>query len=172
MQKNVENKTKTNDVIYRAFIAWFALPYPQRMKTGIRNQQKFAEAHGINNNTLTRWKERPDFEKSVDALIQKWGVERIPDVIDAIARSAIKGNARSQALWMRLFGQSFLKKRDESRDVYIREGDIRYLIEMLPEPLKSEHYANLRKLLDDSVAYRDKDPDNPMWAERSPEEEV
>lgn len=142
------------DVEYEEFIRWSAMPHEERKLKGLRTQAEFCQRYDLNVNTPTRWKERPDFRTRVRDLRDKWAFDKTQEVIEGIRIAAVGGNAMSQLLWLQYFEGFDPKKQQEKQEkVEISVGDIRFLIEALPEPLKSEHYANLRKLLDDSTAH-------------------
>ena len=48
--------------IYNEFILWTAMPHPEKVRLGIETQGQFSEQYKINEDTLTNWKKRPDFE--------------------------------------------------------------------------------------------------------------
>lgn len=141
---------------YHEFIMWFAMPTLEREKLGIETQTAFSEYYGVSRETLSRWKNRPDFEPRVDHVQQEWGKERTGDVVMGIYRSAVKGNPMSQLLWLQYFKKFTPKTQVEhTAKVEIGVNDIRFLIEGLPtQELKDEHYNNLRKLLDDAQQAR------------------
>lgn len=140
---------------YDEFVLWYAMPGHEKVKYGVETQEQFADMHGINRRTLTRWKNRTDFRKRIKELRDEWGKSRTSDIIAAIYKSAIKGNPLSQKLWLQYF-EDFEEKSQQTHKVEhveITANDIRFLIEALPEPMKTYHYANLRQLLDDSAAH-------------------
>jgi hypothetical protein len=141
---------------YEEFILWTAMPDEERDKLGIETQGEFCEKYHIDKNTPTRWKARADFISQVTELRRQWAFDRTGNVIKGIYLSALKGNPFSQKLWL----QYFLGFKEQSEvavtdKVEIGVNDIRFLIEALPEPLKSKHYANLRQLLDDAADFAD-----------------
>lgn len=135
---------------------WTAMPSIEKRRLGLESQKAFAEYHKVSEDTLTNWKHRTDFEKRVDAILKMWSVGKTPDVVHGIYAAAVKGNPMSQLLWLQYF-KNFSPKQEveHTQKVEVGVNDIRHLIDLLPEPLKSKHYANLRELLDDSVAVRD-----------------
>lgn len=142
------------DSEYEEFILWSAMPVDERKALGLKTQKDFCLRYNVHLNSTTNWKQRPDFRARVRDLRDKWGFDKTQEVIEGMRISAIQGNAMSQLLWLQYFEQFDPKKAAEKTEkVEISVGDIRFLIEALPEPLKSEHYANLRKLLDDSTAF-------------------
>lgn len=142
--------------VYQEFVLWTAMPSIEKRRLGLESQKAFAEYHNISENSLSNWKQRADFEPRVDAILKMWSVGKTPDVVHGIYAAAVKGNPMSQMLWLKYF-KGFSEKSEVTvtNKVEVGVNDIRHLIELLPEPLKSKHYANLRELLDDSVAVRD-----------------
>ena len=157
--------------IYREFILWTAMPHAEKVRLGIETQGQFVAHYKIGINTPAKWKERPDFEQRVDAILKMWATDKTPDVIHAIYRAAVKGNPMSQMLWLQYF-KKFNPRADadEKQKVEIGVNDIRHLIEQLPEPLKSKHYGNLRDLLIDASAIANaRDVEDSNWTERPAE---
>lgn len=144
-----------NLATYDEFILWFALPGHEKIKMGLPTQDAFATYHGLNIKTTTRWKQRQDFLPRVTDLRKQWAQERSSDVIAAIYKSSIKGNPLSQKLWMQMY-EGFTEKQEIKHTTQVDFGinDVRFLIQGLPEPLRTQHYANLRQLLDDSTMVR------------------
>lgn len=141
--------------IYTEFILWTAMPYSEKVKLGLETQGAFCQHHKINEVTPWRWKQRPDFEQRVDAILKMWSTDKTPDVIHAIYKAAIKGNPMSQLLWLQYFKKFSPKTEVEhTKKVEIGVNDIRFLINSLPEPLRSEHHANFRKLIEDAQRLR------------------
>lgn len=138
MQNNAEikpeNKHPHKLAIYREFVRWNALPPFERVQTGITTQEEFAAHYKVNKDTLTRWKERRDFEPRTDELVRSWGLEKTPAVMQGIYNAAVKGSARSQLIWMKYF-TTFDPKRAEKLEMapLVREEDVRMLIQELPE---------------------------------------
>lgn len=142
------------NVAYEAFIAWSAMPHGERKAIDLKTQGEFCERYDIHPNTPAQWKALPDFRARVRDLRDKWAFDKTQEVIEGMRIAAVGGNAMSQLLWLQYFeGFDPKKQAEKTEKVEISVGDIRFLIEALPEPLKSEHYANLRKLLDDSTAF-------------------
>jgi len=164
--KSVPQPQKVN--LYTQFILWSAMPPMEQQRLGIESLQAFADFYGIHVNTTYNWKHRPDFQDRVRKILRMWAFDKTPGVVQGIYRSAIKGNSDSQRIWLQYFeGWSEKQTIENTVKVVVSVGDIRYLIEGLPEPLRSKHYANLRELLDDTIAARDsgaiKDGD---WTEK------
>ena len=136
--------------VYDEFILWYAMPYDQKKQLGIESQGQFADYYKVEPHTLSRWKDRPDFESRVTDLRKKWAFEKTSDVLKGIYAAAIKGNPYSQSLWMNFVG---LVKDKNDEDVKkeskaeVTLNDIRFIIRGLPPELQQKHYANLRDLL-------------------------
>ena len=156
------NVTKTNNppivktykpTVHEEFIYWLAMPTQAKMKMGIETQGAFAEFHGVAERTLIRWKESQQFRAQVRALRDKWAFEKTQGVIEGIYKAAVKGNDKSQKLWMQLF-EGFTEKTEveQTKKVEISVNDIRFLIEALPVQMQEKYYGFLQQLLDDSAA--------------------
>ena len=140
------------DSAYEQFILWTAMPPVERMKLGIKTQEEFCKENGINQCTPSEWKKRPEFYKRVEALRKEWALDRTSDVIYGIYSSAVKGNDRSQKLWLQYFC-GFTEKTEQkmTHAVEVTVNDIRFLINRLPPDLKKKHYAHLWELLTDAA---------------------
>ena len=171
LQKTAEKTLPNKGSVYLEFVLWTAMPYKEKERLGIENQNDFAAEYKVNITTLSRWKSRADFEKRVDAILKMWSTDKTPDVVHAIYRTAIKGNPLSQMLWLQYFKKFNPKKiEEEEKKVELSAGDIRHAIEQLPEQLKEKHYGYLRELAEDINAVRNaRDIEDNDWYERPPE---
>jgi len=155
LQQKARKTTPSKRSLYTEFILWTAMPQKERENLGIEWQQDFAEYYKVDESTLWRWKQRADFEERVDAILKMWSTDKTPAVVHAIYRSAIKGNPFSQQLWLQYF-KKFNPKAipEENKQKVLSPGDIRYMVEQLPEQLKEKHYGYLRELAEDIAAVR------------------
>ena len=160
---NIEVHTKAEKTlfvkrtdVFNEFVLWSAMPYSERVKLGVETQSEFAEFYKVNKTTLSRWKQRPDFESHVDKILRIWAMEKTPDVIQGIYKAAVRGNPYSQTLWLQYFKGFNPKAKEEEGPKRVEYGvnDIRFLIEALPEPLRTKHHANLRELIEDGMRLR------------------
>jgi len=162
---------------FEEFVIWSSMPKSEQVKLGIENQTQFAALHNVRPATLTAWKSRPDYRTRVRDLRDKWGFERTGHIIEAIYRTAMKGNPMSQLLWMQYF-EGFSTKQNEqpkgaSEKVEIGINHITFIIDGLPEPLKSKHHANIRELIEDVQQLRHSGQlEEHVFTERGPEENV
>ncbi len=94
------------------------------------------------------YRNKLEFRQKVDRA-KVLGNETFDDLVTTMHHKKLKDGHWQALLYA-------LKKRDAAKaakpEGQITEGDIRFLIEALPEPMKSLHYTHLRELLDDSVA--------------------
>ena len=141
--------------IYTNFILWFAMPTPERMQLGIDNQTQFAKYYNISERSLTRWKDRPDFEDRVDKIQLMWGKEKTADVIQGIYRAAVKGNPMSQLLWLQYF-KKFNPKQEIVHTIKFQmaPSDLRFVIEGMPQEYKQKFYGYITEIIDTAVALR------------------
>ncbi len=151
---NEKREVKRPD-IYREFVLWTAMPYKEKIALGIETQSQFAEYYKVHLNTTTAWKQRPDFEDRVDAILKMWSIDKTPSVIHAIYSTAVKGNPTSQLLWLQYF-KKFNPKKEEtkSKGPVLSIGDIRYAINLLPDHLKEKNYGYLREITEDIAKAR------------------
>ena len=164
-----EIKGPYRDAIYREFILWTAMPYEERVNLGIESQKEFTEYYKIGVNACTTWKHRKDFEDRVDEIVKVWSNEKTPAVIHSIYRGAIKGNPMSQMLWLQYFKKFNPKQQqqEEEKKVVLGVNDIRYAIEQLPEPMKTECYGYLRTIAENLVSYKNsRDITDDNWDEQ------
>ena len=158
MQNNAENKQVYKSDIYQEFISWSAMPPNERFKLHIMDQTDFAKAYNINKDTLTRWKNQPDFKSKVDKLRMEVGREKLSDIMYAIYLSAIKGNPKSQKLWMEYFTDFIPHKpgdKPKKPIVEMTEDDIRQIILYMPEYRHDQHFNAIQRIIDDAVFFRD-----------------
>lgn len=156
--QNVNQKNKREVVkadIFEEYILWAALPLPKKKKIGVETQEDFADMWKISVRSLSRWNDRPEFEDRVRHLRRKWAFHATGDVMWGIYASALKGNDKSQKLWMQMF-EGFTEKTEEIKTVRVEitVNDIRHIIEGLKEPLRTKHYDNLTQLLIDADTAR------------------
>jgi len=140
---------------YEEFILWMALPTPEKMKLGIETRQAFAEYHKVGLRSLFRWQDRAEFKDRVQELRKKWAFEKTQGVIEGIYRSAVKGNDKSQKLWMQIF-EGFTEKTEDTKTlkVEISVNDIRFLIEQMPSEYQERFYGYLREISDTAQSLR------------------
>lgn len=149
---------------------WFALPLSERNKTAASSLTEYAEQNRVDRKTLWAWRQRPDFKARVKELRFKWADDMTSAVLDGWKLACMKGNPLAIELWLKYF-HDYIPKTQEihTQQVEIGVNDIRHLIEQLPEPLKSKHYANLRELLDDASAVANaRSPQDSSWSTPAP----
>lgn len=112
--KNTPNQSKNKDLKglkhqmeFLDFIAWIATPNALRSP---KTQQELSKKFGVGQDTLSEWKNRPEFWTSVREKRKEWGQERTPDVILALYNRIIKtGGAPEVKLWLQYFENWFEK---------------------------------------------------------------
>jgi hypothetical protein len=166
----MQNKQPIREDVYRDFVRWFAMSYLEKKEFGIMNQLEFAEKFEVSKDTLSRWKVRPDFESEVDKHTSTWARGKLPDIYHSIYQSAVRGNARSQKLWLEHFKEFPAKKKgakstDEKPPAVISEDDVRYIISFLPEWRQVKYNDMLRDLYLDGELFIRGDGVNGMTEE-------
>ncbi len=81
---------------FRKFIEWYALPDVYRNP---RTQKEFASENNIDEGTLGDWKKLPEFKTGVEKILDNWSWDKNRNMIAAIYKSGLEGNAASQRLW-------------------------------------------------------------------------
>lgn len=140
---------------FEEYILWFALPMKEKEAMGIETDIAFAAEYKITDRTLRNWKDRPEFEAKVRYLRKKWAFGKTGGVIEGMYRAALKGNDRSQKLWMQVF-EGFTEKTETTQTIKVElnPGDIRFIVDGFPEHLKEKYYGYLREILDTAIALR------------------
>lgn len=169
LPKIAEKTSPNKGSIYTEFVLWTAMPWNEKEKLGLETQNDFAEYYSVDITTLSRWKRRPDFEQRVDAILKMWATDKTPDVVHAIYRTAIKGNPMSQLLWLQYF-KKFNPRADTTEELQRSGGgvgDLKHLVDQLPEQMREKHYGYIRELLADISAFRNaRDVESNDWHER------
>lgn len=113
MQQVVKTKPIHSDIslvisdIYKVpefmkFAEWFSTP---RQLRKIKTQKQFSIAIGVCEDTLTDWKQHPQFRVLVQQNISEWIKERIPDVIHGLYENDVnEGKAKDVEMFLRLSG--------------------------------------------------------------------
>lgn len=152
-QNHSDNKKIRKPFIYSEFVDWTAFPMAPRNGVLIETQEEFAQVYGVSKDTLSLWKQRADFEEQVNRKLKSWSIGKDMSVYQAIYNSALKGNAKSQKLWLEYFKGFHLKKIKKEKPVReVTEDDIRNLIQSLPDLLQIKYNTFLEELVRDSIA--------------------
>jgi hypothetical protein len=95
-------------------------------------------------------------------------------VIAGIYKSAVKGNDKSQKLWMQLF-EGFTEKTEvaQTSKVEIGENDIRFIINGLPEPMRTKYNGYITEIIIGANEIKNaRTVDDLGWNEPRPEDPV
>lgn len=89
------------------FTIWYATPKQIRKP---KNQKEFAQLIGVCEDTLTDWKNNPEFWPLVQQAMSNWIKEKIPDVIEGLYKKArSKGHAKDVEMFLRIAGINLKK---------------------------------------------------------------
>ncbi|MFA5368935.1 MAG: hypothetical protein WC303_02920 [Candidatus Paceibacterota bacterium] len=106
--KDTPNNSKNNglrglkhQMEYLDFITWISTPSTIRIP---KTQQELSKQFRVGQDTLSEWKNRPEFWKRVAKKRKQWGQERTPDVVMSLYNKILKdGNATEVKLWFQYF---------------------------------------------------------------------
>ncbi|MDR3642527.1 MAG: phBC6A51 family helix-turn-helix protein [Candidatus Doudnabacteria bacterium] len=99
---------------FMRFAQWCGTP--RRLRQPF-TQKELAEEIGVSQDTLTDWKNHPDFWPLVKETVVSWMRAKIPDVIGGLyERAANKGSAKEVEFFLRLAGMDMDKgKRNKNK---------------------------------------------------------
>lgn len=166
--------TPTKPGVFEEFILWSALPENDRIHIGIEQQKDFAEYYKVGQDTLSRWKSLEEYRKRVRYLRDQWAFNRTGTVIASIYRSAVKGNDKSQKLWMQLF-ENFTEKTEvaQTEKVEVGENDIRFIINGLPEPYRTKFNEYITEIIITANQIKSaRTADDVRWDDQRPENDI
>jgi hypothetical protein len=150
--------TPHKEDIYQEFIRWSAMIRFDKIGTGMVDQNDFAAHYKISKDTLSRWKNRPDFYPALKEIRTKWGQEKMPDIMESVYRSAVRGNTASIKLWLDYFTEydrGGKKHKQIVKEPVFDLEDIRFTISMLPKFRQNRYYLFLDQLKYDSKFFSD-----------------
>lgn len=134
---------------FELFVEWYTLPYIERVKTGMETQGQFAYRNSLSKDTLTKWKQRPDFKAAVEKRRQDWDSKWFGEIMQGWLRSCLKGNPKSIELWLQYF-QGWRKDQiPKERENEVSEDDVKRLIQELPEDRQKKYFIHLANLADE-----------------------
>ena len=169
MLNYANNKAIRKISVYYEFVLWSAMPPVERVRLGIENQEQFASYYGVETSTLSRWKQRPDYQPKVREILAMWAKGRTPDIVQGIYRAAIKGNSMSQLLWLQYIEGYHPKAKVKVEQPLFTANDVLSLIHMLPEPEKTKHLGYHKQLLGDLHDHKVKEQaSDSMWTDKPP----
>lgn len=153
--RNLSAQQKTMLQIFEEYVLWFAMPSKAKEMMGIETDLQFSAEFGVSNTSLSLWKDRPEFEAKVRQLRRKWAFEKTGQVIEGMYRAAVRGNDRSQKLWMQVF-EGFTEKTEtvETKKVELTINDIRFLLDGFPVELRQKFYGYITEIIDTGIALR------------------
>lgn len=104
---------------YYEFVRWIALPEPVRRPP---TQKLLAEDLGVRPETLSDWKNDPNFYEDVRHEIERWAKEKTPNVVAGLYRKAVRdGDAAAVKLWYQIFEGFSEKTKVENTNVERKE---------------------------------------------------
>lgn len=96
--------------IFWQFVAWWLTPKDERDPP---TQQKFAERFGVHMDTLTDWKDRPEFLSEIIKTCEVFMKQAAPAVTNSFVRDLIQGGSSISSGDRKLFYKMVGMARDE-----------------------------------------------------------
>ena len=167
MIKAIKHKNKGGErkpyksTIFGRFVNWIALPTKERIEIGIETQKAFAKKYGVQERTLTEWKQRTDFgEQKREAQILRLQNDTA-DVLEGLKNRCIKyGMAYDVELFL-LYVEKWDRKHvlEILSEVKLGDNDIRTLVDLLPKNKQKLFYDTLTNLIAEAESARAIDTD-------------
>ena len=167
MIKAIKHKNKGGErkpyksTIFGRFVDWIALPTSERINIGIETQKAFAKKYGVQERTLTEWKQRTDFgDQKREAQILRLQNDTA-DVLEGLKNRCIRyGMAYDVELFL-LYVEKWDRKHilEILSEVKLGDNDIRTLVDLLPENKQKLFYDTLTNLIAEAESARAIDTD-------------
>lgn len=88
------------------FKRWLAIPKGKREEvTGIGTQKDFADAIGVNNTTLSQWKNEPGFMNGVERARRQHLDEKLSEIYEALIERAKEGDPQAMKMAFKQAGR-------------------------------------------------------------------
>jgi len=106
--RTLESGERVLPELWSEFIEW--LVDPMRVPS---TQQQWAALHGVNPDSVTRWKRNPDFVREWEAAARQLnvGVERTQAVVNALFGAATSGDTKAASLYLQYIDKFTPKQR-------------------------------------------------------------
>lgn len=157
--------------IYNKFVEFESLPDPDKaaflgvpmIKEGknagryekIPKGSDFAVKYGVHINTLTAWKNRPEFLVEVDRRQKAWGTDLVPNVMASLYRRCVRyGIGTDVELFLAYYKQWDRKQVIKHIQEKFDADDIRALLEPLPKDKQDQFYAVITSILSEAELSR------------------
>lgn len=142
---------------YAQFVLWSAMTPEERAWHGIETLEQFCRVHQVLDvSTLEAWMKRRDFKLRITILREDWAFSKTSEVLGSVYASARNGDHRSQRLWLEHVHHMTEKyDPDKPKRMEITPDDVRYIIDALPEPLRTTNNIRLRDIIIDANAAKE-----------------
>jgi len=87
---------------FAEFCKWSAQPRDVRQPI---EQKQLAKELGVDETTLVRWKELPEFAQNKKYYIREWLGDELPDVMQIVKKGALRGQDRKIELFLKWLGE-------------------------------------------------------------------
>lgn len=145
---------------YKRFAYFLSLPDSERVayldlqkdpttgKYPNPSQELFAKKFGVSKKTLSTWKKKPDLIAIVDNTRKQWGLDRVPNVLQALYNRCVKyGMAYDVETYLAYFDNWNRTQISKITVEKVDPDDLRTIIKMLPMDKQIEAYEKLADII-------------------------
>lgn len=124
-------QVKNYDILKQDFIKFMALP--QRDKT----QGEWAEANGVNQNTLSEWKGQPWYKEALVQEVEKYLGDDLSDIYKSLRKKAKSGDIAAINLYLKQYNILKADKNDNVNQHFV--ADFKDIMSVIKEEVNSEN---------------------------------
>lgn len=150
--------TKTK--AFNAFVKFMSLPDSEKIRflnleknplTGEYprpTQEHFCKMYGVHRKTCADWKKKPEYISMVDTTRKQWGLDKVPNVLQALYNRCIKyGMAYDVETFLAYFANWNRTQISKVTVEKVDPDDLRNIISMLPMDKQIEAYEKLADII-------------------------
>jgi len=144
-RNNSEKRGVYKKADYKVFVKFYAMASIVRQEEyGFKTEQDFAKHYELEQDTLTNWKKREEFNNDVDIQLQKWGAGKIPNVLLSLYRTVMRdGKAAEVKLYYQLV-KGWKEGMVLEGTIETNENPLIELLDKLDEPTRNKVIQGLK----------------------------